>query len=259
MKSLPFHLQIARVLWLLGWPLIIAGMVMYVLDANPAFRIVLGAGFVFLGINVILARDLSSARPTRSFTARGQVVRGELHSRAGLSDLSIGVCDTDRVAQTRYGPFGMPEFDFRDGIAYLFMNRQPVSTNVSYWRADLAGNILWDLDVRSSIGNLTLDLGSLRLENVTAHSTMGRISVNCARRGYPTIDLKTGMGEIEVHVPVGVGARITVTRGRLATFNVENPRLLSVGSGQYTTPDFDQTAAHAEIVIHSAAGDILLT
>lgn len=259
MKSLPFHLQVARVLWLLGWPLLIAGVVMLFLGVSPTFRIVMGAGFVLLGINVILARDLSSARPTRSFTARGQVVRGELHSRTGLSDLSIGTCDPDRVAQTRYGPFGTPEFDFRDGIAYLFMNRRAVSVNLSYWRADLAGNILWDLDLRSFIGNLTLDLSALRLENVSVRSMMGRISVNCARRGYPTIDLKTGIGEIEVHVPEGVGARITVTRGRLATFNIENPRLLLVGSGQYTTPDFDQTAAHAEIVIHSAAGDILLT
>ncbi len=217
-----------------------------------------GGALAALGLGTLLGGDVIAGPEPRPFTARGQVVRGELVARAGPNDLSVGSCGTDRVAAVRHGPYGKPGFIVEDGVAYLRLG-MGFPPNITRWEANLARNVLWNLDVRAGLGDLAFDLSRLRVERLVARSRAGRIEITCPARGYTQMFLRTWIGEIEVHIPDHVGARLHIRKGELATLRNENPRLLALDARRYSTPDFDTATTQVEIRIDTAAGDIILT
>jgi hypothetical protein len=162
------------------------------------------------------------------------------------------------VATTRYGPIGRPHFTAEDGVADLRLKGSILRPNIARWQADLAGNVLWDIDARSSLGDLVLNLVDLRIEQVSAATMFGRLAIACPARGYVQIDLRSAFGVIEVRVPPDVGARVTVERGELSTLSIKNERLLALSQRRYATHDFDSAPAQVEIHIKSTAGDVFL-
>jgi hypothetical protein len=176
-----------------------------------------------------------------------------------MCDLEVSACPNDRVASLRFGPFGKPGFEIAEGVAYLRLRNGLFRPNLTRWQADLAGNVLWDIDVHSSLGEVVLDLSNLRLERVSATTGLGRLSVKCPQRGYVQMHLLSLLGTIELHIPSQIGARVTIKRGQLAHVILNNERLLAIGAGRYSTPDFDTASAQAEIRIESGAGDIILS
>jgi hypothetical protein len=129
--------------------------------------------------------------------------------------------------------------------------------NVTLWRTDLASNVLWDVVARSSLGNLRLNLGGLRLERVEAHTWGGRLSLTCSDRGYVEIQLSTRIGEIEVTVPPDTGAEIVVESGVLGTVTSRNDRLIALGH-RYVTPDYEGASSQVSIRIKARSGDVYL-
>ncbi len=249
--------HVVRVLWWLGLALIAASVGLLITRLPVPAAALAGSGAAFLGVNALLAGDISTGARPRSYAARGQVVRGTLQVHAGLSDLSVDTCPPDRVAQTVFGPFGKPDFSEQDGVARLRLNGSPF--NIAAWYAGLASNVLWDIEASSLLGNLSFNLRGMRLERLEAHTALGRLYVNCGMRGYARLSLRTTLGEVEVHVPEGVGARVTVRQGELCALTVNNERLLALGPGRYSTPDFDAAQDQVEIEIESAAGDLILS
>ncbi len=216
-----------------------------------------GAGIAGLGLSALLAGELIASSEPRPFTARGQVVRGELDVRAGPCDLTVGACGTDRVATVVHGPFGKPKFKVEEGIATLTLDNGLIP-NITQWQADLARNVLWDIDLRAGLGDLTVDLSSLRIERFAARTRLGRLSLICPARGYTQMNLRSGLGEIEVRIPEHVGARLNIKHGALATVKIYNERLIALDDHRFTTPEFEASSAQVEIRIHSAAGDITI-
>lgn len=232
--------------------------------AAPALRLVppglpLGLGLAALGLNVLGRGDLTAAPPARSFTARGQVVRGTFSAAAGLCDLIVSDGPGDRIAQVQFGPAGEPQFDVEDGIARLVLESPRFPPTANDWRANLAGNMLWDVEATASLGHLLLDLRDLRLERVTAHTSLGRIHVALPRRGYAEITLRSTLGEIEVTIPEGVGVEATVRGGRLSTITVENKRLLAPGRNRYATADYNTAPAQVLVTVETTSGDVIFS
>lgn len=250
--------RVNRIIFWLGLLLLLAGVALLAAGFRQFPGIMLGVALILLAVNVWLGRDFSTSGQPRSATIRGEVVRGTLRSRAGYSDLTIGACDIDRVAQVRYGPLGQPAYSVEDEVLTLLMGQRRINLNVAYWRADLAGNVLWDLDLRASLGNLTLDLQELRLDHIRAHSGWGRLSINAPKRGYVVMELSSVAGEIELILPEGVGARITIERGLLSGVRVRNPRLLALRPDQYSTPEFESSPSRVEIRVKPGAGDLIV-
>jgi len=235
-----------------------AGAALFALPAAPA-PVVLGAGLAALGLSLLLAGDIVAGPAPRSYSARGQVVRGRVDIAAGLSNVVIRGGLTDRAAAVTFGPFGRPQVTVEEGVAHVRLASPRLLPSLATWRAELAGNVLWDLDVRSSLGGLLLDLRSLRLERVSAQTWMGRLRVICPEtRGHTEIELKTALGAIEVIIPEGVGAQVTVSHGSLGTVRQKNERLLAPGQRRYVTADFESAAAQVDIRIEAASGDIVL-
>jgi hypothetical protein len=254
-----FHKRIVQVLWWGGLGLLIGGALLLALRYRLIGGAGLGIGLAALGVNALLGGgELRTGYEIRPFTARGVVVRGRLESNSLLSDLTIGSCGTDRVAAVRFGPFGKPQFTVIDNVAHLRLRGSPLRPNVATWEANLAGNVLWDVEARSWLGDLTFDLGSLRLDQVDIRSALGTLTVTCPAHGYTHLHLKTQIGQIVLNVPPEVEARVRLKRGWLSTLRVKNERLLSVGRRRFSTPDFDSAAAQVEVTIEVGAGDVIL-
>lgn len=225
--------------------------------------ILLGAGLIALALNILIGGDIIIGRGLQTFSARGQVVRSQLDVQAGLCDLSLGKGPDDRVAMMRYGPMGQPEFTITDGVGLLTMDQSLLRPNISHWRTGLASNILWDIDVRSGLGDINLNLIDLRVETVTAKTSLGRMQVACPQRGYVKMNLQTGLGQIEVVLPDSqeIGVRVHIDRGPLSSLTVKTQpgRLLDIGDNDYITQNYDDAQAHVDIVITSPIGDVIIS
>lgn len=252
--------RVAQILWWVGFTGILVGALTPIWGIRPlSAGLWLGGGLVALGLNVLLNGEVAIGPEPRPFTARGAVVRGHLEARIGLSDLSIGVCGKDRIATVLYGPLGNPDFEVLEGVARLRLASSLLNPSVSCWRTDLADNVLWDIEARSLLGDLSLDLENLRLEQVVVRSALGHIHVTCPTRGYTQVHLRVGVGEVELSIPPQTGAKLHIKRGRLATLTIKNERLLATSPHHFATADFETAPAQVEIVIETSAGDIILS
>ena len=250
--------RIARLLSWLGLILIATGLVLLVLVPmrSPA-SLMIGSGVAALGLGMLLGGELILGPSPRLFTARGQVVRGDLTVRAGLCDLTLGEGPHDRVATVRFGPFGKPHFRAENGVATLRLING-LRPNLALWEVGLAGNVLWDVDLRSTLGDLTLDLSSLRLERVTARTTLGRLHVRGPLRGYVQVQLCSVAGVIEVNIPPQVAAQVTIHKGTLAAVAMRHGRLQQVEPYCYRTEDYGTAENQIDLHVDCAAGEVLI-
>lgn len=240
----------------------LASLVGGVVSSFAGFRayqpVLLAAGLLAWGANVLLGGELVVGREPRLFTARGQVVRGEVKIRAGLCDLAIGDCPIDRVASLRHGPMGQPSFGIKDSVARLAL-RQPAIPNITQWQAGLASNILWDVEARSSLGDLSLNFTSLRLERVYVQTWAGRVTLLCPLRGYAEIRIRSGIGDIEIHIPEEVGAHFEIKHGELGRVWIDNPRVLVGEPGEYLTSGFKSAGTRVRMQIVAGAGTVTIS
>ncbi len=247
--------RITQILWWAGLAGLVVGLLGFLLPVRIPAGLLIGIGLMLLAVNMLLGGDLTVGADVRTFTVRGQVVRGQLLINAGLSDVTIGTCERGRIASVQHGPIGKPAFEVLSDVATL---RLGYPINISQWRTDLANNLLWDIKASSLTGHYTVNLAPLRVDHFRASTALGQLRVNCPTRGYSQLELKTAMGEIDLRLPPEVGARIQIQKGQLATLTIHNERLLALGSRRYATPDYDDAQAQMDILIETAAGDIIL-
>ncbi len=255
---------VPRALFWLSLLLFAAGLVIQLTAlVNVQPGILIGAGLISLALNILLGGDILIGGGLRTFSARGQVVRSLFDVQTGLCDLSVGKGPNDRVALMRYGPMGQPTFTVTDGVGHLSMHQSLKRPNIAHWQTGLAANILWDIAVCSSSGDINLNLTDLRVEQVSAQTTLGRIQVACPQRGYVTLDLRAQLGQVEVVLPEseGIGVKIEIRRGPLSslTFKTESGRLLDVGDNIFMTAGYDNAQAHVDISIRSSIGDVIIS
>jgi len=258
MRSVGLSGQIVRVLWWSSVALLVAGGVVWAARLPLPAGVPLGAGLALLGLNVLIGGDVSTGAALRGYTARGAVARGHLEARCGLSDLHVGACGADRLAQTQFGPVGKPIFDEIDGVAYLRLAAPRFLPSMALWAAHIAPNVLWDINVRSTLGHLTLDLGELRTEQVTVRTALGRVSLGCGSRGYTRITIHAGLGEVILRVPPDAEARVKVVRGALSDLTIKNERFLALGRDRFATPGFKTSTAQVEVEVITRLGDVLI-
>ena len=245
-----------RALWWSGLPLVVGGSVAFAFGQRLIGGVGLGAGLILLGLNVLINGELVVGAEPRPFSARGSVVRGHVEARTGLCDLRVSQCGPERIAGIVYGPFGKPGLDVVDGVAQIRL-RSGFPPAITRWQSDLAGNVLWDADIESFMGDLLLDLNALRFESLAARSRLGRLSVALPRRGYARMRLLNTLGDIEVYIPPETGVNIVVRRGPLSDVLIKDERVTEFSPGHYSTPDFESASTQIELSIRSWSGDII--
>jgi hypothetical protein len=213
-----------------------------------------GAAF---GLSALLGGEIIAGPQPKQYTVKGQVVRGDLSVRAGLTDFTLEMGKPDRVATLHHGPLGKPKLAVQDGIATLKLANGLIP-NIARWDAKLATNVLWDIDARTSLGELSLDLSGIRVERVIAQTGWGKLDVTLPTRGYTQLFLTSSAGEITIRIPDEVGARFVIERGSLATLTIQNPRVTALDAKRCSTTDYDTASTQVDIKIEVSSGEITI-
>lgn len=156
------------------------------------------------------------------------------------------------------------------------------------WQACAGGAFTWQIhlnpDVRSEIrvhsdgGNIKLNLAGMAVTGLTAGTGGGNMEVvlpdNAASlrataetgggnvdveigngiTGSNTVNASSGAGNVVVHVPGDVAARVHATSG--AGKVIVDPRFSKMDGNTYQSPDYDGAANKVEITVHSGAGNV---
>lgn len=146
------------------------------------------------------------------------------------------------------------------------------------WQIHLNPTVPSDINARSGGGNLKLDLTGMAVTHVFAETGGGNVElvlpdnaanlnvsagtgggsvildIGSGTTGSNTIDAHSGAGNVVIHVPEGIAARIHATTGFGKA--IVDPRFSKVDRATYQSPDFDVAANKVEITLGSGAGNV---
>jgi hypothetical protein len=154
-------------------------------------------------------------------------------------------------------------------------------TGAYEWQIHLNPNVQSDITAHSGGGNVKLNLAGMAVTclsadtgggnmdvvlpdnaanlSVTAKTGAGNVSVELGSgtTGSNTINANSGAGNVVVHVPGDIAAKIHATSG-LGKVIVDS-RFSQTDKNTYQSPDYDDAANKVEIAVHSSAGNVSVT
>ena len=148
------------------------------------------------------------------------------------------------------------------------------------WQIHLNPNVQADITARSGGGNVKLNLAAMSLTrvmadsgggnldvvlpdhaanlNVMAKTGGGNVTVEIGRgnTGSNILNATSGAGNIEVHIPSGLAARIYATSGWGK--EIVDRRFGNIDKHTYQSSDFEHAANKVEITVQSGAGNVIV-
>lgn len=123
------------------------------------------------------------------------------------------------------------------------------------WSMELSPDLVYELEIRAAAGETNLLLADLKV--IALHLQTGASSSlvelpAMVERGQ--IAVEAGVASVELHVPPGVGARITSEAG-LAEVDVDRTRFPRA-NGAYQSTDFQSADKRLEIDIQAGVGSV---
>lgn len=249
-----------QALWWIGAGLFAAGLILPATGSLPSMTggIITGVGMALVGANILFGGDFIVGPEARTFSARGDVARGDVVIDAGLADITLSKGSIEKIATVRCGPIGKPHFDVEHGVAKLTVKSPKFWSNIARWQARLATNVLWDVNVTSTLGHIYLDLSGLRLEKVEISTTRGQIYATCPDRGYVNMHLEAQQGNIEMHIPPGTGASVALDLAATCQLSIMNERLRETPDGYLVTGDYDTAGSQVNISVRALQGTVII-
>jgi hypothetical protein len=146
------------------------------------------------------------------------------------------------------------------------------------WQIHLNPTVASEITAHSDGGNLRLDLARMPVSRVSADTGGGNIDVvlpeNAANlsvtaktgggnltvdigsgtKGSSTLEAGSGAGNVVVHVPSGIAARVHVGTG--LGKEIVDPRYTKVDDHTYQSPGYDAAPDRIEITAKSGAGNV---
>ena len=126
-------------------------------------------------------------------------------------------------------------------------------------KLNLAGMAITCVSAETGGGNMDVILpeGAANL-NVTARTGGGNVTIEIGGgiTGSNIVDAKSGAGNVIVHVPSGVAARIHASTGLGKA--IVDPQFSKTEVSTYQSPDFDSALNKIEIALHSGAGNVVV-
>ena len=111
------------------------------------------------------------------------------------------------------------------------------------------------LTLVSDVGNSAIDLAQLHVTDLDLKTSVGNITLTVPGQGHVQALIRGGVGNTTISIPAGVAVRLALSIG-LGSVNVpESYR--QVGSG-YVSPDFDTATNRVDLTVSSRAGDITI-
>jgi len=123
------------------------------------------------------------------------------------------------------------------------------------WDVGLAQRVPLSLNATLGVGQSTLDLTDLNVEDLRVRMGVGETTINLpasAVRTDATVD--GGVGHLVLIIPPHVGARIQ-SSGGLGTVNVDSGRFAKDGN-VYQTQNYETATNRADITLHLGVGSV---
>jgi hypothetical protein len=231
-------------------------------DAQRVVESIWPAGVIVIGIGLILLGDQMWSSPTAPFSvARGQAEGADLLVSAGTADLRIG--STAEPAELAAGELPLPnrpKVDQRE--QHTTVRLEPLwglpSLSRAHWWAALANDLPWQINVRSSTGNLDLDLRALSPAGVRVRSLFGDVDLRLPAAGGTDLDIRLVFGDLTIDVPEDLGVKVMLQTGALADVERDERRFIWLGAHEIGTPLYAVAARRCTLSVWLGTGHLRL-
>ena len=218
------------------------------------------AGLILGGLWIILARERLWPAELASFVVeRGEAVHADLLLAAGITDLQIGaLAGSGQLAMGETTLPTGPKVEAQDDRTTLRLEPRwrLLPLLGSRWSVALAGGLPWRLNLRSSTGNLDVDLRDLTVAEVRLRSTFGDVAVTLPVAGGADLDLGLVFGDLTVTVPEGLAVRVKLQMGPLANVEHDERRFTQLAPRELGTPLYAVAAERCTVSVWLGTGDL---
>ena len=220
----------------------------------PALVVALGAGLPF------------AARRARGFQLppfaceREGGEAAELWVRAGTADVRVeALAGVSQLAVGAFASQAGPQVTRTGGVTRLVLDQRAAAPLLTGpWTAALGKGLPWTLDLRASVGALTLDLRDLTVAKLDLEALAGPVDLTLPAAGQGELRLCLYLGDLTLRVPEGVGVKLIFEAGPLAALKLNGRRWVRQGADEWVTPDFSAAPQRFTLRVKMLVGDLKL-
>ena len=123
----------------------------------------------------------------------------------------------------------------------------------------LAEDVRWDIDLTAGADTVDADLDATTVTGIVLDGGARSIELTLPRpAGNVPVDQRAGADHLVIHLPDGVGAKVTVTSGAGGA-EIDGETTGGIGAGTVLTTDgFDEGADHYEVTIGGGLGSLTI-
>lgn len=123
----------------------------------------------------------------------------------------------------------------------------------------LADDVAWTIDLTAGADTVDADLDDTTVSGLVLDGGARSIELTLpAPDGTVAIDQRAGADHLVLHLPDGVGARVTVTSGA-GSADIDGETTQGIGAGTVlTTDEFDEDADHYELTVGGGLGSLTI-
>lgn len=218
---------------------------------------------VLLGTSLLLRGDWLPDQEFRPFgITRGSIESVTLDIDAGGIDVFIGALQTansERLIAGQYARQSLPDLEVQDVHAVLRMQRSqtPLLSYVN-WEMGLSRDLPWQILMSSHIGQVTIDLSHVIVQNGLIHTGIGDIHLTAPSELFETLYLRSIFGNIVITCPESYAVRVFVEAGRFFNVTIDESRYQQADDGSYHSQDHDEHSVPIDIVVSGTFGNAYL-
>jgi hypothetical protein len=216
---------------------------------------------VVAGAQILLRGDLLPESRTRSFgITRGSVEAGTLEISAGAIDVEVHpLTQPGRLIAGQFGAESRPRLTSEGSHATLrFYRADTPWYSFGDWQIGIARDLPWQVFASSHVGQLSVNLEGVIVQDVIVASGIGDIHFVCPTELLGTIQIRSTLGTIHILTPVGVDAQIMTEAGLMCTVHHDATRYQLVEPNVYTSLEADDSTPLIEVRVSGGVGDIYL-
>jgi|SRR5579859_1311846 len=234
-------------------------------QADQVVQVVWPAGVIVAGLWLIAAGGREwRASPTPFAVERGEAEQAGLVASAGTADVAL-VAGGDELAATELAG---GEWTLRRGPRVETHDHQVTvrlepglglpAVGGARWRLALGKSVPWRINLRSSTGNLDVDLTDLTVPELRLRSAVGDVDLKLPTAGGTELELSLAFGDLTVTVPDGVGVRVKLHQGPLAEVTHDERRFIRLAPDEVGTPLYAVAARRCTLSVWLGTGNLRL-
>ncbi len=186
----------------------------------------------------------------------------ELWVMSGTADVRVeAFVGASQLAVGQFPSQAGPQVTKAGAVTRLTLDRRTAAPLLTGpWTASLCKGLPWTLRLRASVGGFTLNLRELTVAKLDLDSLAGPVDLTLPAAGQGEMDLRLTLGDLTLHLPEGVGMRLTFEAGPLATLkgNGNGRRLVRLAANDWATSDFATAPERFSVRVNMLAGDLKL-